>query len=233
MLLILSVYGKSTFQHEHCWLMSYLLGQIIFGVWLDLLKCSHSKKINCGINILCYSCRFTDLLLVYMDRLWLYWLNTHWGLKGLVISYDAADYLTTSTWLITSGGGVKSLTMWRVSDLGVYVLQSQPTGGLQSPLCVKRPLWLWHAAGWCKTEVIFPPSENVSQCTGCSAFHYMPFHVNGAFCWSCKLPIPSQRISQAVSSHPLHYLPGYVSGFLLAPVRLVSCQMQDYAAVAS
>lgn len=47
---------------------------------------------------------FTRTLCWFIDKLWLNLLNNDWGLKDLVISCDAADYLTTSTWLLTSRG---------------------------------------------------------------------------------------------------------------------------------
>lgn len=47
----------------------------------------------------------------------------------------------------------------------------------QNHSCAKGPLWLWHAAGWCKTGLTFPSNENTSLYTGWSPFHYTLFHV--------------------------------------------------------
>lgn len=145
---------------------------------------------------------FTRTLCWFIDKLWLNLLNNDWGLKDLVISCDAADYLTTSTWLLTSRG--------LVTD----PVTCEWPGSLCSGISAQRR---FRVTPVCKETFVVvacgrvvqdrgdpPPGENVSQCAGCSAFHYTPFHVNSALYWSCKLPIPCQRISQAVSSHSLH-----------------------------
>lgn len=55
-----------------------------------------------------------------------------------------------------------------------------PGGGSESLQCVKRPLWLWHAAGWCKTEVIFPLWVKISPSALAASFPTHHFHVNSA-----------------------------------------------------
>lgn len=73
-------------------------------------------------------------------------------------------------------------------------------GGSESLQCVKRPLWLWHAAGWCKTEVIFPLWMKTCPSALAASFPTHHFHVNSAL-WGCKLPSPCQRISHLDCAH--------------------------------
>lgn len=79
-------------------------------------------------------------------------------LEEILISYDEPQR-------------VSSLTQMHVSNLGVH--RRSPGGGSQSLRCVKRPLLLWHAAGWCKEGVtVLLCSENLRP--------QAPFHVNGS-----------------------------------------------------
>lgn len=89
-------------------------------------------------------------------------------------------------------GGVKPLTL-SMSDMGVRVLLSPPKRGF-----IVTPVHKGTFCGLCGAGQNPPPQRS------CSAFHCMPFHVNGALCWRCKLTIHSKRISQAVSSCPLY-----------------------------
>lgn len=50
----------------------------------------------------------------------------------------------------------------------------------QNHSCAKWPLWLWYAAGWCKTGLSSPSNENTFPYTGCSPFHDALFHVHRA-----------------------------------------------------
>lgn len=94
------------------------------------------------------------------------------------------------------------MTLWRVSDLRVYVLPSQPKGGLESLLC--KETFVVVACG----RVVQDRSDfsfSVKTCLSTQAVHLFITRrsTSTELYWSCKLFIPSQRISQAVSNHSL------------------------------
>lgn len=85
-----------------------------------------------------------------------------------------------------------------------------PAGGSESLQYVKRPLWLWHAAGWCKTEVIFPLWVKMCPSAPAASFPTHHFHVNSAL-WGCKLPSHCQRISHLDYAHLASVLRNWAS----------------------
>lgn len=109
-------------------------------------NCSTVREVHCkGVG---WPWFVSFLLLVRADKQLQIWL-----LEDILISCDEPQR-------------VSSLIQMRVRNHGVCGFS--PGGGWQSLHCVKRPLLLWHAAGWCNVGVTTLLGPHVA------------FHVNGS-----------------------------------------------------